>query len=114
MSPFESAFVTYKPLLCTILDSLSFSSIFLIPSPIASANIVVWSTISLQVDGVIENLWSGPILSLSSVKCFSNTRAPNAYAPRIVTYPYVWSDKPRIQSGYNSRYFFNTFKLIYL
>src|SRR2546428_94293 len=39
--------------------------------------------------GVMENAWSGPVRVLSSVKCFSMTRAPRATAPRGAARPGV-------------------------
>ena len=58
----------------------SLASTRLMPSPSAASVASRASTISRHVCGVIANAWSGPSRPLSSVKCFSNTRAPSATA----------------------------------
>src|SRR5450759_4711486 len=84
---------------CKTTVCFSFASTTLSAEPSALSSRRVFSTISAQVAGIIENGWSGPSRVASSVKCFSIIRPPSAIAPNTVACPGVWSESPSTRSG---------------
>src|SRR5262245_1297432 len=94
--------------------SCSLGSIRLTPSPSEHSSSRVASTIDRQVAGLSANEWSGPSRLLSSVKCFSTTRAPSATAPSTAEWPGVWSEKPSTMPGQRIAKLCSTRRLTYL